>query len=81
MQSVRKQEEEIMQEIMAFPRKKLPQVVKMLRLLRQEFISEPVKKAVNNKKTWELSLTKLRGSVSSTDSFMAWKAEEKALER
>lgn len=81
MQPVRKQEEAIMQEIMAFPRNKLPHVVRILRLLRQEFISEPVKKAVNSKKTWEQSLTKLHGSVSSTDCFMARKAEEKALER
>ena len=44
MQSARKQEEEIIQEIMTFPRNKLPQIAKLLRLLRQEFISEPVKK-------------------------------------
>ncbi len=56
-------------------------VTRILRLLRQEFIAEPVKKAVHSNKTWEQSLTKLRGSVSSTDSFMARKAEEKALER
>ena len=81
MQSVRKQEEVIMQEIMAFPRKKLPQVVRLLRMLRQEFISEPDDKTVHTRNTWEKSLIKLCGSVSSTENFMARKAEEKALER
>jgi hypothetical protein len=81
MQSVRKQEELIMQEIMAFPRKKLPQVARLLRLLRQEFISETDKQTAHSNATWEKSLIKFSGSVSSTDSFMARKAEEKALER
>lgn len=81
MQSARKQEEEIIQEIMTFPRNKLPQIAKLLRLLRQEFISEPVKKTVSGKRTWEQSLSKLCGSVSDTETFMSRKAEEKALER
>lgn len=81
MQSMRKQEELIMQEVLAFPRKKLPQVARLLRLLRQEFTSETAKLDACTKQTWEKSLTKFRGSVSSTERFIAQKAAEKALER
>ena len=37
MKSLQKEEDLVMQEIMSFPREKLPQVTKLLRLLRREF--------------------------------------------
>ena len=81
MQSIQKYEEQVMREIMAFPREKLPQVALLLRLLRQEFTPEGRVKNIHGKHTWETGLAKFRGTVSSTDEFMTRKAEEKALER
>ena len=42
MKSLQKEEDLVMQEIMSFPREKLPQVTKLLRLLRREFDLETV---------------------------------------
>ncbi|MFH0998226.1 MAG: hypothetical protein V1844_22400 [Pseudomonadota bacterium] len=81
MQPLRKEEELILQEIMKFPREKLPQVAKLLRLLKQELAQETRKKAVCTERSWVDSLKKFRGMVSSTDEFMARKSAEKVLER
>ena len=80
MKSLQKEEDLVMQEIMSFPREKLPQVTKLLRLLRREFDLETGKKSVRTIGSWENSLAKFRGMVSSTDEFMARKSAEKALE-
>jgi hypothetical protein len=63
---------------MAFPRERLPQLVRLLRLLRKEFTPSSGKK---RSATWEARLAKLKGTVSGSEAFMARKAEEKALER
>jgi hypothetical protein len=70
-----------MQEIMAFPREKLPQVARLLRLLRQDFAPEGRTKLTRGKSLWETDLVKFHNTVSSTDEFIAHKADEKALER
>ena len=80
MKSLQKEEDLVMQEIMSFPREKLPQVTKLLRLLRRKFDLETGKKPVRTIGSWENSLAKFRGMVSSTDEFMARKSAEKALE-
>jgi hypothetical protein len=67
-----------MREIMAFPREKLPQVARLLRLLRQEFAPTT---STRGKSSWETDLLKFRNTVSGTDEFMARKADEKVLEQ
>lgn len=81
MLSIQKYEEQVMREIMAFPREKLPQVARLLRLLRQGFTLEHVPIESSSKTTWETELNKFRGKLSSTEQFMSRKADEKALER
>ena len=81
MQSIQKYEAEIMREVMAFPREKLPHVARLLRLLRQEFATEGRTKSAHWKSSWETDLVKFRGAVSSTDEFIERKVAEKALER
>jgi hypothetical protein len=82
MQSIQKYEEQVMREIMAFPREQLPQVARLLRHLRQDFaIEDRAEKAIRKKSTWEMELVKFGATLSSTSDFMAQKAAEKALER
>ena len=78
MQTSRDYEKIIQQELMAFPRERLPQLARLLRLLRKEFTPTSEKKPSS---TWEARLAKLKGTVSCSEEFMARKAEEKALER
>ena len=80
MRTAKNYEEIIQREIMAFPQDKLPQVVKLLRLLRQEFTPSAEKSLKSTVSSWDDNLLKFRGTVSSTTEFMARKAEEKALE-
>ena len=81
MQSIQKYEEQVMREIMSFPREKLPQVARLLRFLRQDFAVGEKVKATGKKTSWETELTKFCGTLSSTEDFIARKADEKALER
>lgn len=81
MQSIQKYEEQIMREIMSFPREKLPQVARLLRLLRQDFAFGDSAQATIKKTPWETELAKFCGKLSSTDEFISRKADEKALER
>jgi hypothetical protein len=81
MQSIQRYEAQVMREIMAFPREKLPQVARLLRLLRQEFAPEGRTKSAHGKSSWETDLVKFRNTVSGTDEFIARKADEKTLER
>jgi hypothetical protein len=78
MQTARDYEKIIQQELMAFPRERLPELARLLRLLRKEFTPSVGKK---HSATWETRLAKLKGTVSGSEAFMASKAEEKALER
>ena len=80
MRTVKNYEDIIQREIMAFPQDKLPQVAKLLRLLRQEFTPSVEKSLKSTVSSWDDNLLKFRGTVSSTTEFMARKAEEKALE-
>jgi hypothetical protein len=81
MQSIQKYEEQIMREIMSFPREKLPQVARLLRLLRRDFTLGGNAKSCSKSAPWEMELAKFSGTLSSTDEFMKRKAAEKALER
>jgi hypothetical protein len=81
MQSIQKYEEQVLREIMSFPREKLPQVARLLRLLRQDFTLGGQAKTDKKKVHWEIELAKFGGTLSSTDEFMKRKADEKALER
>ena len=82
MQSIQKYEEQIMREIMSFPREKLPQVARLLRLLRRDFtLGGNAKKGGSKNAPWEMDLAKFSGTLSSTGDFMKHKADEKALER
>ena len=80
MRTAKNYEDIIQREIMAFPQDKLPQVAKLLRLLRQEFTPSAEKSLKSAVSSWDDNLLKFRGTVSSTTEFMARKAEEKALE-
>jgi hypothetical protein len=81
MQSVQKYEEQVMREIMSFPREKLPQVARLLRLLRQDFTFGDSTKAARKKTQWEMELAKFGGTLSSTEDFVRRKSGEKVLER
>jgi hypothetical protein len=81
MQSIQKYEEQVMREIMSFPPDKLPQVARLLRLLRQDFAAGGKVKVSSKKTSWETELASFCGTVSSTDDFISRKADEKALER
>ncbi len=81
MQSIQKYEQQVMQEIMSFPREKLPQVVRLLRMLREDFTSGVAPKKTAIKAPWESELAKFCGRVSCSNDFMKRKADEKALER
>ena len=81
MRTAKNYEEIIQREIMAFPQDKLPQVGKLLCLLRQGFSVPAAKSFKGTVPSWEDNLLKFRDTVSRTTEFMARKADEKALER
>lgn len=70
MQTARDYEKIIQQELMAFPRERLPQLARLLRLLRKEFTPSAGKK---HSATWEARLAKLNGTVSGSEAFLALK--------
>ena len=80
MQSAQKYTEIIHREITGFPPEQLPQLARLLKLLRKDFASKRIKRGAKEK-GWEDQLASFCGSVSSSEAFMSRKAEEKALER
>lgn len=83
MQSAVNYEELVQREILAFPKKQLPHLIRLLRLLRRDFSAKNDSKAAKGSSggAWREGLESLRGAVSSSQEFMARKNEEKALER